>query len=231
MYGERLRDNVPRVEERIRRALDRSGRDDRVTLVAVTKGHPPAAVEAAIEAGLDDIGENRIQELEYKVEEVGRERARWHMIGHLQRNKARRAVPLFDLIQSIDSVRIARSLSREAERAARDVVGLVQVNASGEEAKGGFGPAEAVDAVGEIVELPGLRVHGLMTMAPFTSDEGVLRRTFAGARRLFEDCERAVAGFDPRHLSMGMSNDFEVAVEEGGTMVRLGTVLFGERER
>lgn len=232
MYDERLRDGLPRVRERIERALERAGRaGDEVTLVAVTKGHAPAAATAAIEAGIGDLGENRVQELEYKVAEVGRDAARWHMVGHLQRNKARQALPLFDRIQSIDSLRIARRLSREAERADRDVVGLVQVNASGEDTKGGFSPAEAVDAVGEIATLPRLRIRGLMTMAPWTSDEEALRRTFGRTRRVFEDCAREIDGFEAIDLSMGMSNDFEVAVEEGSTMVRLGTVLFGERER
>lgn len=231
MYEERLRENLPRAEERIQRALERSGRDADIRLVAVTKGHPPAAVEAALEAGLEEIGENRVGELEYKVTEVGRTRARWHMIGHLQRNKARKVLPLFDLIQSVDSLRIARRLSKEAERADDDVAGLVQVNTSGEDTKGGFSPAETIDAVGEIVELPRIRIRGLMMMAPFTSDEAVLRPAFAEARRLFEACGREVPGFEPRHLSMGMSNDFDVAIEEGATMVRLGTVLFGERER
>src|SRR5690606_20891746 len=145
----------------------------------------------------------------------------------LQTNKVRKAVRLFDLIQSIDSLRLAQALSREALRSELEVVGLVQVNTSGEAQKGGFPPEEAVDAVGEIVALPGLRVYGLMTMAPFTSDESELRRTFVGARELFERCASEVPGFEARHLSMGMSNDFEVAVEEGSTMVRLGTVLFG----
>lgn len=230
-YAERLRDTLPRVQERIERARQRAGRTAPVELVAVTKGHSPAAVAAALDAGVRTIGENRVGQLEYKVEEIGRDRAEWHMIGHLQRNKARRALPLFDMIQSIDSLRIARRLAKEAERADRAVAGLVQVNTSGEETKGGFEPDEAVDAVAEIAEMPRIRVRGLMTMAPWTDDETVLRRTFATARELFERCAREVSAFDARHLSMGMTNDYEIAVEEGSTMVRLGTALFGERER
>lgn len=197
--------------------------------MAVTKTHPPTVVEAALAAGLHRIGENRVQELEAKIEAVGRERAEWHLIGHLQRNKVRRALPLFDLFHAIDSARLAEELSAEAERAGVEVRGLVQVNTSGEESKYGFGAEEAVDAVARIAALPRLRILGLMTMAPFTDDEATLRRTFGGARELFERCAREVAGFEPRHLSMGMSNDFEIAVEEGSTMIRLGTVLFGER--
>jgi pyridoxal phosphate enzyme (YggS family) len=229
MDGERLRQRLERVRERIDRARERVGRADEVTIVAVTKTHPSAVVEAALSAGLRCIGENRVQELEAKVAAVGRDRAEWHLIGHLQRNKVRRAIGLFDLVHSIDSVRLAEELSREAERAGIVVEGLIQVNTSGEESKYGFPGEEAVEAVGRIVQLPALRVVGMMTMAPFTEDEGVIRRTFERARALHERCAREVAGYEARHLSMGMSNDYEVAVEEGSTMVRLGTVLFGER--
>lgn len=226
-----LKDNLLRVMERIEAAKRRAGRTDEVGVVAVTKTHPPAMVEAALSLGLRRIGENRVQELESKVDAIGRDRAEWHLIGHLQRNKVRKALPLFDLVHSIDSIRLAQELSSEAVRAGLEVAGLVQVNTSGEESKHGFSAEEAVDAVGEIVALPGLRIQGLMTMAPFTTDEATLRRTFAAARRLFERCASEVAGFEPIHLSMGMSNDFEIAIEEGGTLVRLGTILFGERER
>jgi pyridoxal phosphate enzyme (YggS family) len=225
-----IRGRLARVEERIASARSRAGLSGEVAIVAVTKTQPPAVVEAALAAGLHRLGENRVQELAAKVEAVGRTRGEWHLIGHLQRNKVRQALPLFDLIHSIDSLRLAEAISAEAVRAGREVEGLVQVNTSGEASKYGFDGAEAVDAVGRILELPMLRLTGVMTMAPFTADEGTLRRTFAGARAIFEECGRSLAGFEARHLSMGMSNDFEVAVEEGSTMVRLGTVLFGERE-
>jgi len=229
MYGARLAETLPAVRERLAGALERAGRRDEVVIVAVTKGHGVEALEALLAAGLNRFGENRVQELEAKVAAVGRERAEWHLIGHLQRNKVRRALPLFDLVHSIDSLRLAQELSKEAERAGRTVTGLVQVNTSGEPTKGGLRAEEAVERVGRIVELPGLRIQGLMTMAPFTDDERVIRRTFAAARELFEACAKQIPAFEPRHLSMGMSNDFEVAVEEGSTMVRLGTVLLGER--
>ena len=231
MYRARLAETLPAVRERLARALERAGRRDEVVIVAVTKGHGPEALEALLDAGLARFGENRVQELEAKVAAVGRERAEWHLIGHLQRNKVRRALPLFDLIHSIDSLRLAQELSKEAGRAGRTVTGLVQVNTSGEPTKGGLRAEEAVEGVGRIVELPGLRIQGLMTMAPFTDDERVIRRTFAAARELFEACAKQVPAFEARHLSMGMSNDFEVAVEEGSTMVRLGTVLLGERSQ
>jgi pyridoxal phosphate enzyme (YggS family) len=220
------------VEERVRRALERAGRSDDVRLVAVTKSHPVDAVRAAIAVGLKDCGENRVMELAEKVDEVGRHATRWHLIGHLQRNKAARALELFDLIHSIDSLRLATVLSNDARKAGLTVRGLVQVNASGEETKGGIDVMDdtmsaGVAAVQQIAELPNIEVQGLMTMAPFVADEAVLRATFARTRRLLESCQRA--GLAGRELSMGMTNDFEIAIEEGSTMIRLGTILFGER--
>ncbi len=225
----KLRENLPRVEERIAGALARVGRTDPVGIVAVTKTHPAEAVRAALAAGLHSIGENRVQELDRKVGEVGREAADWHLIGHLQRNKAKRALALFDLIESIDSHRLAVELSAEAERQARDVEGLVEINVSGEPTKSGFSPDEALDAVAAVVRLPRLHIRGLMTIGPLTDDRDAIRRSFVRMRELFQACAREVPGFDGRWLSMGMSGDFEAAVEEGSNLVRLGTVLFGER--
>jgi pyridoxal phosphate enzyme (YggS family) len=222
---------VEEVRERIARAAERAGRAEPVTLVAVTKTHPAEAVRAAVAAGVEDVGENRVPELEEKVAEVGRDAVRWHLIGHLQRNKVRKAIPLFDLLHSLDSLRLAETVSAEAVRTGTTVRALVQVNSAGEETKGGFAPDEAVDAVGRICALPGLRIEGVMTMAPFTGEDAVLRRAFGTTRRVWEEAARQVPEFRPLHLSMGMSNDFEVAVEEGSTLVRVGTVLFGERDR
>ena len=219
---------VAEVRERVERARERAGRSDEVTLVAVTKTHPADAVRAVLAAGVADVGENRVQELEEKVGEVGRGAVGWHLIGHLQRNKAGKALPLFDLIHSLDSLRLAEALSAEAVKRGVQVRALVQVNASGEESKGGFEPAELVDSLGRIAELPGMRVEGLMTMAPFTDDEAAVRAAFRRTRELLEGAARQVPGIG-RQLSMGMSNDFELAVEEGSTLVRVGSVLFGER--
>jgi pyridoxal phosphate enzyme (YggS family) len=233
MYEQHLRTSLPRVQERIQAAAQRAGRAQDIRIVAVTKGHPLAAVRAALAAGLHDCGENRVTELESKVDELGRAAARWHLIGHLQRNKVRKAVPLFDVVHSIDSLRLARELSAEAERSAVTVTGLVQVNASGEEAKGGIDIADGVEpgieALQNICALPGLRIEGVMTMAPFETDEDTLRRTFRRTRALFDLGSTQVSNFYAQHVSMGMSNDFEIAIEEGSTMVRLGTILFGER--
>lgn len=229
----RLRANLESVRERIERARGRRGHAAPVEIVAVTKGHPFEAVEVAVEVGLRACGENRVQELQSKAERLAGTPAgvavEWHLIGHLQRNKVRQALPLARLIHSVDSIRLARELSREAARAGAEARILVQVNTSGEGSKGGFEAPEAVAAVARIGELPALRILGLMTMAPLTDDEGVLRATFERTRRLDEECRRSAGSYEGRHLSMGMSNDFELAVEEGSTMVRLGTVLFGER--
>jgi pyridoxal phosphate enzyme (YggS family) len=222
-----LQENVARVRERIAAAAQRAGRTTATDIVAVTKGHSPRVVAAARAAGLLRLGENRVQELEEK-RTAGGPGIEWHLIGHLQRNKVKRALPLFDLLHSLDSLRLAEELSREAERAGSRVPLLVQVNVAGEETKGGFTAADVPDAVGQIASLPNLQILGLMIIAPYTDDEQVLRRTFAAGRQLSERCS-AVNGFEARHLSMGMSNDFEIAVEEGSTLLRLGTVLFGER--
>jgi pyridoxal phosphate enzyme (YggS family) len=231
MYEERLRANLPRVQERIAAAAARAGRASPVQLVAVTKGHPLVAVSAAVAAGIHAVGENRVQELEAKRAEYPADapQPEWHLIGHLQRNKARKALTLFDRIHSVDSLRLAETLSAEAERAGVTVRGLVQVNISGEASKGGFDAARAAAEIAAITGLPGLSIDGLMTMAPLDADESVLRATFGGTRALLEQCVTDGVPLAGRELSMGMSGDYEIAIEEGSTMVRLGTVLFGER--
>jgi PLP dependent protein len=225
-----LAGRVAAVRERIERARERAGRSAAVTLVAVTKTHPAAVVEAAIRAGVADVGENRVQELEEKVAAVGRGAVRWHLIGHLQRNKVAKALPLFDLLHSLDSLRLAQALSDAAVKTGVTVRALVEVNSAGEESKGGVPAAEAVEVVGRMAALPGLELLGMMTMAPFTDDVPVLRRAFAATRELCEATARQVPGFRGEELSMGMSNDFEIAVEEGATLVRVGSSIFGERE-
>jgi PLP dependent protein len=226
-----LRSRLEQVRERIGGACDRSGRSPaEVTIVAVTKSHPPSAVRAVLAAGLGDVGENRVQELEAKVGEIGRDSARWHLIGHLQRNKVRRALELSDLIHSVDSVRLARKIGQEAAEAGRVAEVLVQVNVSGEETKGGFEGEEILEGIGEICAIPGSRVVGLMTMAPFTDEVRIVRSVFARVRALHEAADASIPAYEAKHLSMGMSGDFEIAVEEGSTLVRLGTVLLGERD-
>ncbi len=230
MYSERLRETLPRVRDAIEEAARRGGRTGAaVTLVAVTKGHPPAAVRAALAAGVSDIGENRVEELEVKVGALEDSRTpRWHMIGHLQRRKAPRVIGICDLLHSVDTVRLAERLDRFVPADAAPLPVLVQVNTSGEAAKSGLALDEAREGVHRIAQLPGLAVRGLMTMAPLTDREHVLRRAFGNLRRLHEDLGSQEA-YRGEHLSMGMTNDFRIAIEEGGTMVRIGTALLGPR--
>lgn len=231
MYLERLARALPEVRQQIAAACARAGRPqpDAIVLVAVTKGHAADAVRAAHAHGLRVIGENRVAEGEAKRDEVGGAALEWHLVGHLQRNKVRRALRVFDLVQSVDSLRLGLEVDREAQKRGRRVDVLVEVNASGEPMKFGAPVDDALPIVAEIARLDGLRVRGLMTMAPWTQEEAVLRAVFGKTRECFERCRDAIQGFEARYLSMGMSNDYPIAIEEGATMVRLGTALFGER--
>jgi len=220
--GLRVRD----VRDRIDAARARGGHGQTVRLIAVTKTHSAAAVDAAAHCGVPDVGENRVQEVLDKMQVVTAD-VRWHFIGHLQRNKAR-AAPHFALIHSLDNTRLADVLQAAAAQQNRVQDVLVQVNVAGEEQKSGVEPSEVEALAAHIAGLSAVRVAGVMCMAPFTDDEAALRHAFSGARNAL-DLVRA-AGHDEAHeLSMGMSNDYEVAVEEGATLVRLGTVLFGAR--
>lgn len=198
-------------------------------MVAVTKGHPVAAAEAALRAGILDLGENRVGGLEAKVARVERPDVRWHMVGHVQRRKVPRLLPSMHLLHSLDSLRLAQRVERVAEELELERVPvLVQVNTSGEASKYGFAPEDFRRTLEELLALSRLEVLGLMTMAPLTEDEKVLRDTFRGLRKLHEEAGDHPA-YEGTELSMGMSNDFGIAVEEGSTMIRIGTALFGER--
>lgn len=227
------------VRRRIDEAARRSGRDPReVTLIAVTKTHPADAVREAMQAGAGDFGENRVQEAAAKIEELRDEAhkksigARWHLIGHLQSNKARRAAELFDFVHSIDDAALVLRLERIcAERGRERLDALVQVDLAGETTKEGVAEgalAEVVEAFGECERV---RLVGLMTLPPFFDDAERARPYFRRLRELRDEWRgRGAFGAGSGELSMGMTNDFEVAVEEGATMVRVGTALFGERE-
>ncbi len=216
---------VGEVRGRIQAAVVRGGHRQDVTIVAVTKTHGPEAVQAAWDVGLRDVGENKVQEALGKMEQAAAP-VRWHLIGHLQRNKAKH-VSRFAMLHALDGERLADAVHREGLAQARAIDALLQVNVAGEETKGGYA-LDAVRAEGErLAGLSGVRVCGVMTMAPFTSDERVLRAAFAGAREAREVLRDV--GHPAAELSMGMSNDYEIAVEEGATLVRLGTVLFGAR--
>ncbi len=234
MLRDGVTESLRRVEDRIADACARCGRDPaEILIVAITKGHPVSTLVAALEAGLRRIGENRVGEAAEKfaaaAEPLERYGAVRHMVGHLQRNKARLAVDEFDWIQSVDSLRLAEELSRRIRDRPGRMPVLIEVNAGEEEQKHGFSPDKAIEEACRVAELPGLVVRGLMTMAPFTTDEAVVRKAFRRASALFEDLVELGehAGLIPDTLSMGMSGDFELAIEEGSTMVRLGTVLFG----
>ena len=222
-----LADRVADVQARIRAAVARGGHRQRVTIVAVTKTHGPEAARAAYEVGLHDVGENKVQEALKKMGDVDVP-VRWHLIGHLQRNKVK-ALEKFVLLHSLDSARLADAVCEFGIARGRAVDVLLELNLSGEDTKGGYLPSDVLPEAERLAALSGIRVRGVMTMASFTAKERELHRTFAEAREA-----RAVlagAGHPAEELSMGMSSDYEIAVEEGATMVRLGTTLFGARDK
>ncbi len=222
-----LRERLDDVGARIADATARGGHGQSVRIVAVTKTYGPDAVLAAWDAGLTDCGENRVQEAVAKMASV-EVPVLWHLIGHLQRNKVHELTH-FVLLHSLDSSRLADAVCDFGLRSGKAIDALVQVNTSGEATKGGFTPGDLRAEADRLTSLPGVRVVGVMTMAPLDATELVLRRTFAGARHAREVL--AEAGHPATELSMGMSNDFEIAVEEGATIVRLGSILFGAREQ
>lgn len=225
MHFPEFNDRLAEARARIDDACARGGHGQTVTLIAVTKTHGPEAVETAYAAGITDVGENKVQEAQDKMAQVHAP-VRWHLIGHLQRNKVKFTGP-FALIHGVDSRRLAEAIDEFARKrnAVADV--LMQVNVSGEETKGGLAPSEWPAEADVWRGLSGLRVRGVMTMAPFGAAEAELRRVFAGARAAREVLR--AAGHPADELSMGMTEDYPVAVEEGATMVRLGTALFGAR--
>jgi hypothetical protein len=220
-----LPDRLREVREKIDLAARRGGHGQTVTIVAVTKTHGADAVQAAWEVGLRDVGENRIQEALPKIDATSVP-VRWHLIGHLQRNKAK-AVARFQLLHSLDSGRLADAIHEIGIAESTPIDALMQVNVVGEDTKGGFDRAKWAPESERLRSLSGIRVRGVMTMAPLDADEAVLRKVFSGARDARDVL--SAAGHQATELSMGMSNDYEIAVEEGATLVRLGTILFGAR--
>jgi len=221
-----LRSSLHSVQDRIRHHQGIGGWTHPVRIVAVTKTHGPEAVRAAVAAGLEDVGENRVQEALSKQDQLSDLTVRWHLIGTLQRNKARHAVGRFALIHSVDRAELAEELARRVAPGGRQPV-LVEVNCSGESQKGGVDPAGLPALLERIGELPAIELRGLMTMAALNADAAAQRAAFG---RLRSERDRMTdAGYPLPELSMGMSGDYPIAVEEGATMVRLGTLLFGER--
>jgi pyridoxal phosphate enzyme (YggS family) len=220
--------NLNNVRQRIAAACARSGRQaESVMLVAVSKGHPAEVVRAAADLGLGVFGENRVQEARAKIG-LCPGRLRWHLIGHLQSNKCRDAVHFFEMIQSVDSLTLAREINKWAEKSAKTMPALIEVNVAGESSKFGYAPERVLAELKELNALPKMELHGLMTVAPFTQDAEKVRPVFRRLRELKGQCED-VLGAPLPHLSMGMSGDFEVAVEEGATMIRLGSAVLGPR--
>ena len=216
--------NIREVQGRIARACERSRRSPgEITLVAITKEVDVSSIRAAFDCGIRNFGENRVQEAEGKIRQLSdiSKDVTWHMVGHLQSNKAKTAVELFDIIHSVDSVRLAEILSRRVQKT---LPVLLEVNVSGEATKGGFSLGEVDVAVNEIKQLPNLNVVGLMTIAPFVADAEEVRPVFRKLREIRDSLRL-------EHLSMGMTDDFEVAVEEGATMLRVGRAIFGERRQ
>jgi PLP dependent protein len=223
---ETLQARLESVRGRIEAACGRAGRDvSTVTLMAVSKGHPPEGIRAAATLGLTLFGENRMQEAKSKIP-LCPGRLQWHMIGHLQSNKARDAVQWFQMIQSVDSLHLAVELNKWADRAARTIQVLLEVNVSGEASKFGYSPERLLAELEEINRLRRVEIHGLMTMAPWTPEPEKVRPVFRRLQELKRECD-AILGAPLPHLSMGMSGDFEVAIEEGSTLVRIGSALFG----
>ncbi|MBY0759460.1 MULTISPECIES: YggS family pyridoxal phosphate-dependent enzyme [Sellimonas] len=225
-----IKENLKEVEERIQKACERAGRNrDEVTLVAVSKTKPLQMIEEAYDAGIRVFGENKVQELAEKHEKLPGD-IRWQMIGHLQRNKVKNIIDKVDLIHSVDSIRLLETIEKEAEKKNVTANVLLEVNMAKEESKFGLFPEEVLSFTDKLKDFPHVIVRGLMTIAPDTDNPEENRQYFSGLRKLSVDI--ASKNIDNIHmgvLSMGMTNDYEVAIEEGATMVRIGTGIFGKR--
>ena len=220
--------NLEALRNRIRAACARGSRDPAsVTLLAISKGQPPEAVRAAADIGLTLFGENRVQEAKAKIS-LCPGRLRWHMVGHLQSNKARDAVHFFEMIQSVDSLTLAGEIDKWADKSAKTMPLLLEVNVAGEASKFGYRPEQLLAELRQINALRKVEIHGLMTLAPWTPEPEKVRPIFRRLREVKTECEQ-ILGAPLPHLSMGMSGDFEVAIEEGATIIRVGTALFDER--
>src|SRR5450759_83950 len=223
--------NINAIKQKIFAAAQRAGRDPlSIKLMAVTKTVPPERILKAIEVGLTMLGENYVQEAKDKIAAIG-DHAQWHMIGHLQTNKAKYAVKLFDCVHSVDRLELAQELDKRAGQIKRKLNVLIEVNVSKEESKSGTEKTQALELVRQVAHLPNLAVRGLMTMAPYSDNPENSRPYFKALRDLRDDINRAnIAGISMEELSMGMTDDFEVAIEEGATIIRIGRAIFGKRQ-
>jgi pyridoxal phosphate enzyme (YggS family) len=227
---DQLAENIARVRTNIAEAAQKAGRDPgEVTLVAVSKTKPVELVEMAYNLGVTDFGENRVQEALPKVEHFHPQGLRWHLIGHLQSNKAGKVVGPFSYIHSVDSLHLAQILNRHALEEGIQLSILLQVNVAGEASKEGVAPADARVLAQQIADLPALRVEGLMTVAPLVSNPEEVRPVFRELRLLRDRLRETVPAGNWQHLSMGMTDDYAIAIEEGATLVRVGRAIFGQR--
>jgi hypothetical protein len=224
-----IKENLAVIKEKIENAAVRSARDAReIELIAVTKTVGVDRINEGISAGIEIIGENKVQEAQEKKDKI--QPVKWHMVGHLQRNKVKYAVKIFDMIQSVDTLKLAREISKRCQALGKSMPVLIEVNTSGEDSKYGCKPAEVSNLVTEISTLPGIHIEGLMTIGLFTDDMNLVRPCFVELREISEKVkELHLESVSMKHLSMGMSADYPVAIEEGATMVRIGTAIFGQR--
>jgi pyridoxal phosphate enzyme (YggS family) len=222
--------NIQSIQDRIATACGRAGRDPAsITLVAVSKGHPPELIAEAARCGLTLFGENKVQEAKAKIP-LCSSRLRWHMIGHLQTNKCRDAAALFEMVQSVDSLHVAEELSRRAEQLSRTLPVLLEINVAGEASKFGYPADRMLADLLRLNQFPRLEIHGLMAIPPWAPNPEKARPMFKFLRELKVQAEQVLGAPLPQ-LSMGMSGDFEVAIEEGATLIRVGTAIFGERQK
>jgi pyridoxal phosphate enzyme (YggS family) len=225
-----IKENWDRLWERINEVCHHSGRSpEEITVVAVAKTIPVEVVKEAVDSGITEIGENRVQEARGKFDVIG-DRARWHLVGHLQTNKVKAALEIFELIHSLDSLKLAKEISSRAESKNKSARVLLQVKTTAEESKFGLEASEVSGFIEQIASLPQLQVQGLMTIGPFTDDDTLIRQSFRQLKRLFEELKAAsLPNVEMEILSMGMSGDYEIALQEGANMLRIGTSIFGPR--
>jgi len=226
-----LKQNIQQIKKRIEAAAERSGRNpEDIYLIAVTKNFSAELIQEAVDNGIVFLGENRVQEAKSKVDLV-KGNIEWHLIGHLQRNKVKTAIDIFTMIQSLDSWRLAEEIQKRAQQADKVIDVLVQVNIGSEETKYGIDPDDTEVFIEKVATLPNLKVRGLMAIAPFKENPEDVRAYFMHLREIFQSIkEKSIENVSMEYLSMGMSNDFEVAIEEGANMVRIGTGIFGTRK-
>jgi len=226
-----IKDNIEAVKGKIYDAAIRSNRNpEDILLIGVSKNISPPRILEALEAGIQHFGENRVQEFLDKYEKVDK-KVKWHLIGSLQTNKVKYIIDKVELIHSLDRIKLAQEIEKIAARIDKQIPVLVQVNISGETTKSGIKPDDVIDFVESVTQYPHIRVKGLMTIGPLTEDEQLIRTCFRRMKKLFDEiCKRDIPHVEMQYLSMGMTNDFEIAIEEGSNMVRIGRAIFGERE-